>query len=132
MFSTTGWSLEKGTGSGGALTPVQSLHKTNKTFFRSKHRPTKGSSDEPAQRSYRGWHQENSQTPLKWLWCSGCLSPESSTSLPPAQLPLTLYLTTALTLTPQPPAAIAAVTSAKSPQPIPSYSIPSRAESCLV
>lgn len=70
--------------------------------------------------------------PLKWLWCSECLSPKSSTSLPPPQLPLTLYLIIALTLTPLAPAAIAGAISAKSHQLIPSYSIPSVAESCRV
>lgn len=68
MFSTIR-SLEKGTGSGGVLTPVHSLGKTNKTFFRSKHRPMKYSPDEPAPKSYRWWCPETSQTSLKWLWC---------------------------------------------------------------
>lgn len=113
--------LEKGLGSGGVIPPAQSLHKTNKTFFRSKHRPKKDSLYEPAPKSYRWWCQQSSQTPLKWLWCSGCLSPKSSSSLPPRQLSLTLYLITAPTPTPLAPAAIAGITSAKSPQLTPSY-----------
>lgn len=105
--------MEKGIGSA-VLTPVQSLlPKTNKTFFRSKHRPKKDSPDESVPKSYRSWCPESSQTPLKWLWCSGCLSPKSSTSLPPPQLPLTLYLTSALTLTPLAPAATSGAISAK-------------------
>lgn len=94
-----------------------------KTFFRCKQNTKKDSPDKSAPKSYRWWCQESSQTPLKWLWCSGCLSPKSSTPLPPSQLPLRLYLITALTLTPLVPAAIARVISAKPP----SCSIPSPA-----
>lgn len=75
MFSTTR-SLKKGTGSGGVLTPVQSLCKSNKTFFRSKHRPKKPCPDEPASNSYRWWCQESLQTPLEWLWCLGMSLPK--------------------------------------------------------